>query len=98
MSTNFASLAGSGRATRGLLAALAHDLAARVRDQWRAYWDYQSRRTTALILEALDDRVLKDIGLSRSQILSAAFHQERPGTPTLAAGGSRQPSGGIARR
>jgi uncharacterized protein YjiS (DUF1127 family) len=97
MSTNFGSLAASGSA-RGLLAALAHDLAARVRDLWRAYWDYQARRTTVLILEALDDRVLKDIGLSRSQILSAAFQQERLGTPTLATGGSREPSGGIACR
>jgi uncharacterized protein YjiS (DUF1127 family) len=50
------------------LSRLAQDLAARVRSLWVAYWDYQARRATALMLEALDDRMLRDIGLRRSEI------------------------------
>ena len=49
---------------------------------WRAFWDYQARRATAMILHALDERALADIGLQRSEILSAVFgsppHRARP--------------------
>jgi len=40
---------------------------------WNTYWDYQARRATAVILYALDDRVLADIGVDRSEIESLAF-------------------------
>jgi uncharacterized protein YjiS (DUF1127 family) len=76
MSTNIEGVAGAGRATAGLrnaLAALGHELAARMRRLWEAYWDRQARRATALMLEALDDRTLKDIGLSRDDIRPTVF-------------------------
>jgi uncharacterized protein YjiS (DUF1127 family) len=56
---------------------LGQDLAVRARSVWSSYWDYQARRATALMLEALDDRMLKDIGLRRSEIWS--FVLETPG-------------------
>jgi len=40
---------------------------------WVGYWDHQVRRATVLMLESLDDRALKDIGLARSEIWSAVF-------------------------
>ena len=47
--------------------------AATLRRLWRAYWDYHTRRATVVILHALDDRVLADIGIERSEIESRAF-------------------------
>lgn len=76
MSTNLSSLAGSGAGTGPLaraLSALAQEVAARIRGLWQAYWDYQARRATVLMLAALDDRVLKDIGMARSEIWPAVF-------------------------
>jgi hypothetical protein len=40
---------------------------------WQAYWRYQTRRAAVLVLQALDDRTLKDIGLSRSEIVPAVY-------------------------
>ena len=40
---------------------------------WRAYWDWQRRRTTVRILAALDERTLKDIGINPSEITSYAY-------------------------
>jgi len=40
---------------------------------WRAYWEWQRRRTTVRILAALDERTLKDIGISPSEITSYAY-------------------------
>jgi uncharacterized protein YjiS (DUF1127 family) len=51
------------------LSQLAQDIAAHARGLWATYWDYQARRATVLMLEALDDRMLRDIGLRRSEIL-----------------------------
>jgi uncharacterized protein YjiS (DUF1127 family) len=44
-----------------------------VRQLWRAYWDYQARRATIMLLYALDDRALTDIGFKRSEIEAAVF-------------------------
>jgi uncharacterized protein YjiS (DUF1127 family) len=44
-----------------------------VRQLWRAYWDYQARRATIMLLHKLDDRALADIGFKRSEIDSAVF-------------------------
>jgi uncharacterized protein YjiS (DUF1127 family) len=82
MSMNFNSLADAGTGTGSLgraLTALGRDLAARAQGLWQAYWDYQARRATVLMLEALDDRVLKDIGLGRSEIWPTVFGREAPG-------------------
>ena len=38
---------------------------------WRAFWDRRARYATEMLLHSLDDRTLKDIGLSRSEIGSA---------------------------
>jgi uncharacterized protein YjiS (DUF1127 family) len=79
MSTNFNSLVGPERGTGPLaraLSVLARDLATRARGLWRAYWDYQSRRPTVLMLAALDDRVLKDLGLTRSEIWPAVHGRD----------------------
>jgi uncharacterized protein YjiS (DUF1127 family) len=47
-----------------------HDGARRL---WRAFWDHQARQATAMILHALDDRTLADMGLQRGEIVSAVF-------------------------
>jgi uncharacterized protein YjiS (DUF1127 family) len=39
----------------------------------RAYWDHQVRRA-AVILDALDDRTLADIGIHRTEIGALASH------------------------
>ena len=76
-----------GRAAR-LLArtAGAGPLRTRAQPLWAAYWDYQARRATALMLESLDDRMLKDIGLRRSQIwpfvLGTPGDRQRPYHPS----------------
>jgi uncharacterized protein YjiS (DUF1127 family) len=40
---------------------------------WRAYWDWQRRRTTVRILSTLDERTLRDIGIDPSEITSYAY-------------------------
>jgi hypothetical protein len=93
MSMNLDSLAGADRAAGTLgraVAALGLYLSARVRGLWDAYWRYQLRRTTVLMLEALDDRVLEDIGLGAARsgrLCSAATPRVR--ARTIRAGGSR---------
>src|ERR1700754_5004555 len=42
--------------------------AAAIRRMWRAHCDRQARRATAVIMHALDDRTLADIGLRRAEI------------------------------
>jgi uncharacterized protein YjiS (DUF1127 family) len=39
---------------------------------WRAYLDHQARRAIRLALRALDERTLRDIGVSREQIVCVA--------------------------
>jgi uncharacterized protein YjiS (DUF1127 family) len=71
MATSPEVLAGAGRTSGALrkhLAALGQKLTAGARRLWGAWWDYQARSATVLILDALDERTLKDIGLSRSEI------------------------------
>jgi uncharacterized protein YjiS (DUF1127 family) len=49
----------------------------RVRDAlqsaWRAYWRRRAERATQFILQSLDDRTLKDIGIDRSEIDSVVY-------------------------
>ena len=40
---------------------------------WRSYWQQRTHRAAVLMLQALDDRTLADIGLSRSQIVPAVY-------------------------
>ena len=103
MSTSSNSLATPARATVSLgacLVAPARSLAARAQCLWAAYWDHQARRATALALEALDDRALRDIGLRRSEILPAVFGESagraRPYDSSWRKG--VHPSAGLTRR
>jgi uncharacterized protein YjiS (DUF1127 family) len=70
MSANSDGLAGPDRpaATGRRPSAPGQRLVTRSRRLWRTYWNRRARRATVLMLEALDDRSLKDIGLSRSEI------------------------------
>ena len=44
---------------------------------WLAFWGWRARRATVQLLDGLDDRTLRDIGLSRGEISSAVYG--RPG-------------------
>jgi uncharacterized protein YjiS (DUF1127 family) len=71
MGTSTNSLAESGRATLTFsapLVSLGKRLAIRARRLWVAYRNYRRRRGAVLMMQALDDRTLKDIGLTRSEI------------------------------
>jgi uncharacterized protein YjiS (DUF1127 family) len=43
---------------------------------WRRYLTWQARRATRILLNALDDRMLRDIGLQRGEIASVASEIE----------------------
>jgi uncharacterized protein YjiS (DUF1127 family) len=40
---------------------------------WQRYWDTRARRATVEILHSLDDRTLRDIGISRGEITSVVY-------------------------
>jgi uncharacterized protein YjiS (DUF1127 family) len=44
-----------------------------VQQLWRAYWNDQAQRATIMLLHALDDRALADIGLQRGEIASVVL-------------------------
>ena len=52
-------------------------MAARVatlaRRGWHAYWQRRTRRATLILLASLDERTLRDIGLSPSEITSVVY-------------------------
>lgn len=50
-----------------------------IRSAWQAYCKWYQRRAVQHYLSELDDRMLKDIGISRSQI-EAAVSRGRPWT------------------
>jgi uncharacterized protein YjiS (DUF1127 family) len=54
-------------------ATLAARAGAAIRLAWRAYWDRRACKVTVLLLAALDDRTLHDIGLAPSEIESAVY-------------------------
>jgi uncharacterized protein YjiS (DUF1127 family) len=42
----------------------------RIWSRWEAYWTRRAKRATVALLRGLDDRVLHDIGIDRSEIES----------------------------
>jgi uncharacterized protein YjiS (DUF1127 family) len=52
---------------------MAARLAALARRGWHAYWQRRTRRATLLLLASLDERTLRDIGLSPSEITSVVY-------------------------
>ena len=40
---------------------------------WRAYWRWRAREATVVILRALDERTLRDIGIHPSEISSCVY-------------------------
>ena len=52
------------------VAARAGDL---IRRAWYAYWDWRARKATVLLLSALDQRTLHDIGIASSEIESLVY-------------------------
>jgi uncharacterized protein YjiS (DUF1127 family) len=52
------------------LASLAGGIGSLIAKVWRAYWDWRVKRTTILILQSLDRRTLRDIGIDPTEIES----------------------------
>jgi uncharacterized protein YjiS (DUF1127 family) len=48
-------------------------LASTLKSWWDAYWMMRAQRTTVMMLRALDDRSLHDIGVDRSEIDSVVY-------------------------
>jgi len=48
-------------------------MAALVRRGWCSYWERRARRATVFILRSLDERTLRDIGISPSEIPSCVY-------------------------
>ena len=48
-------------------------MATMVRRGWRRYWEWRARRATVLILSALNERTLHDIGINPSEIESCVY-------------------------
>ena len=40
---------------------------------WRGYWNWRAREATIVILRSLDERTLRDIGISPSEISSCVY-------------------------
>ena len=55
-------------AGRRQIAMRARRLRSRLRRLWSAYWQYKARRAAVVVLPMLDDRMLRDIGLTRSDV------------------------------
>jgi uncharacterized protein YjiS (DUF1127 family) len=53
----------------------ANELVGMLKRRWEAYWTGRAQRTTVMMLRALDDRALHDIGLDRSEIESVVYDE-----------------------
>jgi uncharacterized protein YjiS (DUF1127 family) len=48
-------------------------LRSRLRQLWSVYWQYKARRAAVVVLPMLDDRILEDIGLTRTDVRAIMF-------------------------
>jgi uncharacterized protein YjiS (DUF1127 family) len=55
------------------LATLAGGAGDKIAGAWRRYWQRRAKRATVELLHSLDDRTLRDIGLSRCEITSVVY-------------------------
>lgn len=53
----------------------AQRLTQRLWSRWEAYWTRRAKRATVALLRGLDDRVLHDIGIDRSEIESVVYNR-----------------------
>jgi uncharacterized protein YjiS (DUF1127 family) len=59
-----------------------HRLTDAVQSTARAYLDWRLRRATVRILTSMDDRMLRDIGMTRSEIHSVVYGDAEGRTPS----------------
>ena len=52
---------------------LATRAGSRIAKAWRAYWHRRAKRVTVELLQSLDDRTLRDIGVGRNEIGSLVY-------------------------
>jgi uncharacterized protein YjiS (DUF1127 family) len=93
---------------RAITRALGHRAAAVASAGWSAYADWRERRAAVKELAALDDRTLRDLGLTRSEIeyvvnrdAARSSKRQAPARPGAAGAGTatnRRPAPSIARR
>ena len=57
----------------GSLAGTVHQATARIERLWATFWSGRAQRATVLMLQSLDGRTLKDIGIDRSEIESVVY-------------------------
>ena len=55
------------------LAGAVHQAAVGIERMWATYWTGRTQRATVLMLQSLDSRTLKDIGIDRSEIESVVY-------------------------
>ena len=67
-SAALASLRSAARGGESIIRVVGHRAAAAVRAGWSAYADWREGRAAVKELAALDDRTLRDLGLTRSEI------------------------------
>ena len=58
-----------------------HRLTDAVQSAARAYLDWRMRRATVRILRSLDDRMLRDIGMTRSEVHSVVYGDAQDRNP-----------------
>ena len=63
----------SNSRTLSLQSQPAHGLAQNLWSWWEAYWTRRAKLATVALLRGLDDRVLHDIGIDRSEIESVVY-------------------------
>jgi uncharacterized protein YjiS (DUF1127 family) len=63
----------SNSRTLSLQSQPAHGLAQNLWSWWETYWTRRAKLATVTLLRGLDDRVLHDIGIDRSEIESVVY-------------------------